>query len=45
MSNPLGLNHRIFLIMNHKIKNAVVKLGIIDGLLRLLFVPYVPFVL
>jgi hypothetical protein len=45
MSDPLCLNHPIFLIMNNKIKNAVVRLGIIDGLLRSLFVPCVPCVL
>jgi hypothetical protein len=45
MSNPLCLNRRRFLIMNYSIENAVVKSDIIDGLLRSLFIPYVPFVL
>jgi hypothetical protein len=43
MSNPPCLNRHIFLIMNTRIENAVEKLGLIDGLLRSLFVAYVPF--
>jgi hypothetical protein len=43
MSNPLCLNRLTFLIMNNKIKNVVVNLAIIDGLLRTLFITCVPF--
>jgi len=43
MSNPLCLNERRFLMMKNRIKNAVVKLGIMDGLLWPLFVLCVPF--
>jgi hypothetical protein len=43
MSNPPCLNRHLFLIMNNKIKNAVVKLGTIDDQPRTLFVSYVPF--
>ena len=42
MSNPPCLNHDIFLIMNNKIKNAVVKQGIIDGQRWPPFDSYVP---
>jgi hypothetical protein len=42
MSNPPCLNGGRFLMMKNRIENAVVKLGVIDGLLRPLFDPFDP---